>query len=334
MKIFIGFILIVSTMLGLGCAFNLGVAQLISPAQASLGNLASAISIWPLITIIAICGGSGGFVQALECENYHEIPLPFNDKKVDSGIFGHIFIGIFGAIVAISLMIGIFGLEIKYVLNANEELAESLKIFFYIAAISVIGGYSGLPIISLVSNAALKKVQHEVDSLKKEGRERQQNMDVMKQDSDDIKLENILLKADSYANSRYYAEAIELLEKDYLSVTKDNYKAYNLLAYCEKHNHNIQKAREYIEQSIKLQPSRVGYFNLACYLTLLDQSKSQVYTAISNSWEIAESVKEKKRLICCLKDDDDFTMIKNEEEFKNLITKFQDELNGGDNNEK
>jgi len=322
-------LLIAVIITGLGCAFELGVIQLISTAQASSKDIGTIVSLWPLISIIAICGGSGGFVQALECDDYHEIPI-LNGKKVNSGVFGHVFIGVFGAIVAISLMIGVFGLELNHVLNVSDNLAESLKTFFYIAAISVIGGYSGLPIISLVSNAALKKVQHEVDSLKKEGKERQERVDAIESDSDKIKLENVLLRADSYANGEYYTDAIELLENHYLSVTKGDYKAYNLLAFCEKRTHNVQKAREYIEKSIKLQPSRVGYFNLACYLALLDQPEAKIYNAISKSWEYAESVEEQKRLITCLEKDKDFITISSEDEFKRLITKFKKELSQGD----
>lgn len=333
MQVFTGVFSIVVILLGLGCAFDLGISQLIVPIQAGSTGIVSVISVWPLISIIAICGASGGFVQALECDSYHKIPIPFKDRKVDSGIFGHVFIGIFGAIVAISLMIAIFQLELNPVLEASTDISKSLKLFFYVAAISVIGGYSGLPIISLVSNAALKKVQHEVNSLKKEGQERQESVDEIRKDSAKIKLENILLRADSYASGEYYAEAIKLLEDKYLSEVKDNYKSYNLLAFCEKRNGNLNKAMEYIEKSIKLQPSRLGFYNLACYRTLLNSDKSKVYDAIVKSWKYAESSKEKNRLVSHLQNDPDFTKIKDEDKFNNLVNQFKDELNKGDENE-
>lgn len=333
---FFGFCLITITiiMLGLGCAFDLGLTQLISTGHASSKDIVTTpISIWPLITIIAICGGSGGFVQALECDYYHKIPIPFNDKKIDSGIFGHVFIGVFGAIVAISLMIGIFGLDLKPVLNINENLAESLKIFFYIAAISIIGGYSGLPIISLVSNAALKKVQHEVDALKKDGQKTEEEIaelkSIVNQKDEEIaktKLQGILITAHRSARSEYYHDAINDIQIKYLPFIKDNHRAYHLLAFCQKHVGDIKKAKENINKAINLKPSRLGYFNYACYLTLLGEEESSIYQAIDNAWKYTESDTEKERFISGLQNDEDFTKINKKQKFVDKLSIYEKNL--------
>jgi len=323
----------------LGYTINLGVLQLIAPvaaatavAGADVGSV-SEFAVWPLFLTLTICGAAGGFVQALECDNYHEIPVPFKDGKVDSGVFGHIFIGVFGAIVALSLMIAIFGLKLSPALEVGQGLSKGLELFFYVSAISVIGGYSGLPIISLVSNAALKKVQNEVETLKKEGKERQESVDDIKLEADELRLKNVLLTADTRAGKGYYPGAIELIENDYLTFVDDDYNAYNLLAYCENHNGDIQKAVEHTHKSIKLQPSRLGYYNLACYMTRLDHPDADIYGIIDKSWQYAESIEEKKRLIKCLQDDEDFNKIKDQQAFKDIIEKYKNQLDLGDGRE-
>ncbi|MFT4929795.1 MAG: hypothetical protein ACI8WB_005930 [Phenylobacterium sp.] len=122
-------------------------------------------AVWPLFLTTVIAGACGGFVHALEDNSTHEIKMPFHGQQVDSGVWGHIFIGICGAIVALAVMAAVFGLKLENILAQSDAQSEMLKTAFYVAAISIVGGYSGLPIISVVSNAALKKVQRQVEEL-------------------------------------------------------------------------------------------------------------------------------------------------------------------------
>ncbi|MGL4936248.1 hypothetical protein, partial [Shewanella sp.] len=98
------------------------------PQESNIG--VSAYSIWPLFWTTVISGSFGGFVHALESEKTHAMKVPFDGRLADSGIWGHVFIGGCGSIVAVAVMIAIFGLDITAIASnptSEESFVNSLK---------------------------------------------------------------------------------------------------------------------------------------------------------------------------------------------------------------
>jgi hypothetical protein len=311
----------------------------------TIKNTHTLFYIWPLFLITVISGAFGGFVHALETENTHGIKFTVNGKETDSGVWGHTFVGICGSIVALAIMIAIFGLKIDPLITNNNPVSNVLQTSLFIAAIGIVGGYSGLPIISLISNAALKKVQKQVDALETSDASKQKkivevttDLHAMSKSHDKLqneltqknqelresKLTGILLLAESSARNGFFEDAITALKNDYLPIKADDHRVYHWLAFCEKRLGNLEKAIEYAKKSISLKDTRLGYFNLACYINLLDSSKDQVYDALNKAWNSCESTTDKNKFIDGLQNDKDFTNLRvsNDKGFSALVDKY------------
>lgn len=308
----------------------------------------AAFSMWPVFFLVVMTGSFGGFVHALENEKTHEIKSPLNGTLTDSGVWGHVFIGICGAIVALAIMIAIFGLSIDPVAISEASATLKLKTAIYIAAIGIIGGYSGLPIISLISNAALKKVQKQVDDLQTSDEKKrqeltkvsgklkavsskftnlQEELNTKEQELQDVTLKSSLLSAESHARNGFFQEAIDELLTKYLPEKDDEPKAYHWLALCEKRLGNYQVALDYVCKSLELEKTRLGYFNLACYKHLLDKPNKEVYDALHSAWSCSTTLLDKKRFVKGLQSDPDLTKLRdNEKEFKELLLQYENEL--------
>ncbi|MCL1059739.1 hypothetical protein L2729_17345 [Shewanella gelidimarina] len=331
MSTFFGWTVIAIIFFVMGMTFDLGAVAYASTLQTGSGSTsASTLSVWPIFTTVAFSGALGGLVHALESDSTHQIQVPFNGKLADTGAWGHIFIGFCGAFVAVAIMMAIFGFNIGHALGIKADFAEGLKYFFYLAAVGIIGGYSGLPIIALVSNAALKKVQQEVDQLKISEKVTKETMGKMKlklREKDEqlisVSLQSILLTAQSLANMGSYNEAILKIEKEYLPSKDDDSKAYHWLAYCEKRLGNVTKAIEHVTMSIQLKPSRLGYYNLACYMNILDYPKDEVIRTIQNAWKFSDTKLDQEKVLSGLQDDEDFVSLAEQSDFKALITQYK-----------
>lgn len=336
-------IIVISTL-----TFFLGFAIEVSTLSPDNVVQQAAFSMWPVFLLVVMTGSFGGFVHALENEKTHEIKFPFNGTSTDSGVWGHVFIGICGAIVALAIMIAIFGLSIDPVATSGASATLKLKTSIYIAAIGIIGGYSGLPIISLISNAALKKVQKQVDDLQtsdeKKGQELtkvsgnlkavtsnftelQTELQAKEQELQYVKLKSSLLSAESHARNGFPQEAIDELLTKYLPEKIDEPKVYHWLAVCEKRLGNYQAALDYVCKSLELEKNRLGYFNLACYKHLLDKPNKEVYDALRSAWAYSTTFLDKERLVNSLQSDEDLTKLRdNEKEFQDLLSRYETEL--------
>lgn len=305
-------------------------------------------AIWPLFWVTIIAGACGGFVHALEDNDTHEIKVPFHGKQVDSGVWGHVFIGICGSIVALAVMVALFDLKIENILVVANAQTQMLKTAFYVAAIGIVGGYSGLPIISLVSNAALKKVQRQVEELTSSDVAQQEKLSEVSQELEAVSvkhtelqhelagkekelkkvtLQSILLTAERNARNGDYIDAINAINTSYLPQDSKNPKVYILLALCEKRLGSLDAARSYINASLELKKSSLGYFNLACYTHLLGKPVDGVYEAIRNAWIYSDTMDDKKRLVNGLQTDSDFASLRGTEvEFDQILKGFEAEL--------
>lgn len=287
--------------------------------------------VFKIFLLVSVGGMLGGFVYALETKDTYTIVR--KDAEFDTGAWGHIFIGFCGGLVALAVILGVFGLDLSSISTSATPQFTSVKYTFYVLAIGILGGYSGLPIISLISNAAIKKVQQEVDQLKKDTEKEVDNLKKseeqlqntvkhfegqLRQKNDElhtVTLQSILLTAESHARNGNFNEAIELITNKYLKVDKDEPKAYFWLAFSEKRRGNVKKAIECIKQSIKLKPSRTGYFNLACYLSLDSRPIGEVIDALSNAWNETLSDQDKEKFKENLQSDKDFDNVRTTAEF-------------------
>lgn len=341
------FLLIISILV-LGALFHFCTAELISEAikshSGTIQDLKPNLS-FMIFALVTFGGCLGGFVHALESSDTHKLHV--SGIETDTGAWGHVFIGICGGLVALAVILGIFGMDFSSILNSNGASQQfiALKYTFYILAIGILGGYSGLPIISLISNAALKKVQEEVEQLKKET---EKDVKDLKETEDKlttavtafeiqlkskteelqkVTLQSILLTAESYARSERYSEAIELIRSNYLTVDDQEHKAYFWLALCEKRSGNLDKAMEYIQKSLSLKKSRIGYFNLACYQALKGYPVDDIISTLKLAWQEACTDFDKKHFKDGLKKDEDFAGLRDKPEFINFAKEFHVDIN-------
>lgn len=328
-----------------GCSMEYAV-DTNQPAAASIE------SVWSILILTIISGAFGGFVHALENDRTHEIKLPFHGKEADSGIWGHVFIGMCGSVVALAVVMAIFNFEINPT-DAEETLSTAIiiKKMFYVSAVGIVGGYSGLPIISMVSNAALKKVQRQVDALETDGAEQKKEIKKLKEEEDQQKLQLFnmsneltqkntqlkesqlqitLLTAESHARNERYSDCITLLTDKYLPQDDKNAKAWMWLAFCEKRLNNIQKAYEYICKSLELEETRLAYFNKACYTFLLGRPEQDVYSCLRLAWQHATNDIDKKRFLAGLLNDKDFNKLREQESFKGFRSEFDADIQNFD----
>ena len=274
-----------------------------------------------IVFLVGFGGICGGLVHALESDRTHH--LLFNGKLADTGAYGHMFIGFCGSYVALAVVMLVFGMDLSNALDAPAKISVIVQYMLYLLAIGVVGGYSGLPIISLISNAALKKVQQEVDSLKKHEEQFKEELNKQKDKVNSLNLQNMILKAESYARNEEFSKAIELLEKEYLPKDSNNAIAYHWLALCEKRRGNIEKAKEYVLRSIDITPSRLGYYNLACYLHLSGVPVQGVVEKLEKAWQYAASESDRKRFWKSLQDDPDLATLRTEDLFEEFYNKVK-----------
>lgn len=284
------------------------------------------VQVWPIFMIIALSGAFGGSVHHLESDSAHSLSLPLGTKRQNTGIFGHIFIGFCGAIVATALFLVIFRLPLSDALNPQTDFTDGIIVLFYLAGIGIVGGYSGLPIISLVSNAAIKKLQREVDQLKYSEQktlsrveELEDELEEKEGELDEVQKNYILLLVENYITQNECKRAIDLLENSNEQF-KETYEYHIVMAYCLKRLNDRERALEFAEKATRIKPSRLSYFNKACYMALLGRPANQVCEVLAESWTqaIQEGELEKEKFLKGLAGDADLDSIRNSKEYRDL----------------
>lgn len=246
--------------------------------------------LWCLIGLIVMSGGLGGLVYTLSSPNSHLIRIPWDGKERDSGFVGDMFIGVCGAFVAIGAAIPVFELDVSVFEQywGIDNVAQGLvKPTIYVVAISVVGGFSGLRMISGLSDAMLQKLEKEVKHL-----DSQLKLNTL----NDKKLRDNykLLEGRFFIVSGQAQEGVELI-REYLAESdngdKDG-KAWCWLAIGLKRAGDIQGALEAIETAIENESNNwIFHYNKACYKALLISGDES--TAVN---AVVDSLKEALRL--------------------------------------
>lgn len=301
-------------------------------------------SVWSIFFMITLSGIGGGAVYSLENEKSHCLDTPPNGNSFNTGYIGHAFIGAIGAFVAAGLALIIFDIDLSIIFDINENnRGDILETYIYLTLISTIGGYSGLSIISNLSNAAIKKLRQEINhdlsqsvqeakerenALKKKLRaESEERMGVVKEENEHLKAQIGMLHASNLLDTGDFKDAYTTIQKEVIDRGQENARAYLLLAYSANHLGNIAEALELVTKSLKLENSFLGWFNKACYLNKLGNNIETVMEALTRSFEIVQddgvNLKKFKEL---LQMDDELDNIRQQEQFKDLQTKVDDKL--------
>tara|TARA_R110001599_G_C12275986_1_gene662382 strand:+ start:846 stop:1922 length:1077 start_codon:yes stop_codon:yes gene_type:complete len=297
-------------------------------------------ALWCLVSLIIISGALGGFIYALSAPDSHSFKIPLNDKEYDSGFLGHVIIGIGGAFVAIAAAVLALGLDLtvfEQIWDKTNKPNNLIPTVIYALAVSVVGGYSGLRIISSLSDAMIKKLEHDIVEIKA-------NAESWNEDSkakinslsrqlsenyqEDKRREKLLAESDEryqLLNGKFLIreghpkDGSAALEK-YLSKHPEDAKTWCWLGIGRKKAGELDKAIMAINKAIELEPDDWLYiYNLACYKTLKEQKSALVISLLRRSIDLAKDDESRTELMELLKSDSDFESIRGTEEFEEIL---------------
>ena len=304
--------------------------------------------VWLLATLITLFGALGGIIFSLEAPESHMLCLPSKTGgNWDSGFLGHTLIGIGGAFVAIAGAIPVFDLPIQIfetgrdvitntpppngvdiTTNPNHSVPPSLLITtLYVIGISVLGGYSGLKIISGLSNTMLRKLQKDLDE--KTGSLRADMVEINNENIKELSnlrialnkssKENTLLKGSYLVSTEDYDQGLIILD-DYIKSWPEEAKPYMWKGVAYKRQGEVDKAIESAIIAIKLDPQYWLYsYNLACYFSIKDgKLTSRIKKAIDDAIQKAD-ITDSIRLCEYFKSDPDFNGIRDTKEFQKIL---------------
>jgi len=309
--------------------------------------------LWCLLGLVVISGSIGGLIFSLSSDRTHTVKLPFAEREADSGAVGHIIIGIGGAIVAITAGIPIFNLEDELALFDRIWTADSIPpgvvlASSYITAIGVIGGFSGLRIISGLSDAMLQKILNDVEQLQSESKELDANLqrnfeEDQRRQKQLEETERHLSKAeeqlkDTIAKNELLTGLFLIDTGDvesgisritnYLDEHPDHPKAWIWLARGYKRIGKIEDAIMYAQKALELEPTDwLAWFNKACYLSLKDEPEiGGVVQAFRNAYKFVPRDR-RAELLADLEDgkDCDFDKVRTSEPVRKLIEELKAE---------
>ncbi len=285
--------------------------------------------LWCLFSLIVLAGLLGGFIFTLSSPGSHKFRMPFSEKDIESGFLGHIVIGVGGAFVALAASVPVFDLQLNIfdqVWSSDNKPENLIPVVLYVLAIGIVGGFSGLRIISGVSDAMLKKLKAEIESnrqyteeeirrVRKSVAKNYENDRELREELNEAKVHTLLLEGNFLVFSGKPDEGVEKI-KEYLSHHPDNAKALSWLGMGYKRMEDLEKAIEYARKAIELKPDNwVYHYNLACYQALLEHQFDSVRESLQKAFESASDIDDKEEIIESLTTDDDFESIRSLQEF-------------------
>lgn len=242
-----------------------------------------------VIVLIILSGGLGGVVFALASPNSYKITLPFWGKEVDTGFLGHMVIGIAGAIVTVAF-IELLGLDVTTI----EESINGEKIKWtqtlHLLGVGVIGGFSGLKLISGLSNKILKDIQQEVSEVKQKTIKDEATMQR-------LMCEMLLVGAREKIEENRYTEALTDAEK---AIQMDEgpkgwgakARALRWLGRYDEAILALDKAIELAYTLNRLGVAATLYWNRACYKALISKDIQSIIGDLDESIKLMPTFKE------------------------------------------
>lgn len=185
---------------------------------------------WWLIGLAVLHGAIGGLVFALASPHYHTLRLPLSNKDLETGFFGHIFVGGAAAIVLLAIADPVFDFDLGCKLMQNDPNIEpdcnpkSEQIYLYVMGLGIIAGYGGLKLISGVSEAMLRDLQQRLARTENETKDFTQHTE---KEFKEVKANQLASLATDHVTRNNYKEAVEMCDQA-LSVDPELIRAWGI----------------------------------------------------------------------------------------------------------
>ncbi|TKF45985.1 tetratricopeptide repeat protein [Vibrio lentus] len=219
-------------------------------------------------------------------------------------------------------------------LKSAEHLYKTKRLekILFLLSIGILGGYSGLRIISGMSDAMMRKLQSELDKLEKNQseRDRQYQKDKKKQQEDiksyekkikDLTITTEVQKGIAHYHSENFQQAAEQLK---LCTAKypEKLSAWAWLASTYRQLGKLDEAIVTVNKAIEISPNHyLPYYNKACYLLLTKSPISDVFASLESALSKLSTLEEKATVKATLLADKDLLSLKDEDtgRWDNLI---------------
>lgn len=208
-------------------------------------------------------------------------------------------------------------------LKSAEHLYKTKRLekILFLLSIGILGGYSGLRIISGMSDAMMRKLQSELDKLEKNQseRDRQYQKDKKKQQEDirsyekkikDLTITTEVQKGIAHYHSGNFQQAAEQLK---LCTDKypDKLSAWAWLASTYRQLDKLDEAIITVNKAIEISPNHyLPYYNKACYLLLTKSSASDAFASLESAISKLSSPEERATVKATLLEDKDLLLLK------------------------
>lgn len=199
--------------------------------------------------------------------------------------------------------------------NPTIRLVQSI---IFTSAISVIGGYSGLRLISGFSTALLKKLNESINDMKNESDAKftSLNESLNKANLERIKANKVvidlqLIQAINLADKEEYIDAIDVFD-NVIEAEPTHAKAWGWKARIYRKQRKMEDSLNAISKAISLDPNNwIYHFNKACYLLdFKDNSNVEAIQLIKRAAQcIEQQPSQRARFIESLHSDSDINKI-------------------------
>lgn len=276
-----------------------------------------------LLALIIFSGALGGLIFSLESYSTHTIKLPWKKDQLDSGVAGHSLIGVGGGFIAVAAGILIFQMDLEVfnqpwgddgytVMPSGGNQLSLISATIYVIALSVLGGYSGLRMISALSNAGVKKLEEKIKGV-------EDQIESLQQQGDQVVLNQQLFKADILLDNGDLQEAIDILEP-HTNLVPNDPSGWLLLGYAYKRVQKLEEAIKAVTKAINLKPDRWLYHNnLACYKSLRGDPATEVVKELRKAVGLAGS---NYYFLEGLRTDPDFKNVREHPDFISFLNQF------------
>lgn len=235
-------------------------------------------------------GWAGGWI-ALSGVIYREDGRLRSDAARSQPNVAQVVVGICGAVVAVAGCTKLFGLDIDSYVKSGEP---EFSILLFVAAISVLGGYSAPTLIPLLANAAIAQLKRKVDALGTEVKDNKKH------------------RVKAALTEDRPRHALKLINEVLQDKPTDD-EALSLKASALKRLGDLDKAIVNVRDAIKrADQNKSGshwpyHFNLACYLALCDNGIkcSEIETSLRRARELVQDDEDLRRLSSALDKDPD-----------------------------
>ena len=278
------------------------------------------------ITIVIVSGMLGGFIYSLDTSDTHQLTFPWKGEAKDTGWLGHVLIGAGGAVIAIAAYVLLVKVDLGFIVELDNITPyksgwkeETVKQALYFAAVGILGGYSGLRIISGTSGTLIKQLERE---LKSQGSRLDKQTQSTRKHVTELEFDTKVQQGILNIHGGNYEQSLSDLDialKVYKQNTDIIHKNKIVALYSWRGNTlkrlgKITEALDSINTAIKLseKPKPLHYFNRACYVWLSTKNAADTSDALNSAIVSVSSSPEAKQLEKMIMNDEDLDIFRKE----------------------